>query len=259
MFSDKINLSGKEVVSMDKAKFVLNLLLILAVTGIVVVALMVSNNHQIAHTFSVKATGEVFAKADVANLTLGFKTKVMPTAVKAVNQNAEKMNRIVKELEKIGIQGKDIKTVDYSLNPIYDWSHEGGQRLKGYQVSQKLKLKIHALDKIGQIIAQTTEQGANQIGQITFSIDDQDELKTQARNQAIAKAKQKAKQIAQVSGIKLGKLINVIEKQSYYPQPVYDRMALDSLAAPVNKIEIPKIETGQNEVKVEINLVYEVK
>ncbi len=244
---------------MDKPKLILNSLLILCITAILVVALNVSQDKVPKDQFSVTATGRVFAKPDIANLTIGFKTEVKKTAAEAVKENSEKMNEIIKELKALNIESKDIKTTSYSLNPVYDWTERAGRRLKGYQAYQNVTIKIRDLEKIGDAIARTTEKGANQIGNITFTIDDKDELKAQARNQAIIKAKEKAKEIARVAGMKLGKIVNVYENQANYPSPIRYAKGMDLGAGGVEEIEAPQIETGENEVRVEITVVYEVK
>lgn len=244
---------------MDKQKFILNLLLILCIAAIVIVALVVvSDKTDAQDRFSVSATGKVFAKPDVANLTIGFQTEVKATAAEAVKENSEKMNKIIEALKALAIETKDIKTTNYNLNPLYDWTQTGGQRLRGYQVSQNVTIKIRELDNIGEAIAKTTEKGANQIGNVSFTIDDEDELKAQARDEAIEKAKAKAEDIAKKTGMKLGKIVSVYENQVYYPEARYaSDMALGIGGG--GAIEAPSIEVGENEVSVEINVTYEVK
>lgn len=243
---------------MEKNKFILNFLLIIAVAAIVIVALNVADIDDQQDRFTVSATGKVFAKPDIANLTVGFKTETKDTAAEAVEENSEKMNEIIKALKKLDIESKDIKTTNYNLNPVYDWTQNEGQRLKGYEVSQNVTIKIRDLDNIGEAIAKTTEQGANQVGNISFTIDDEDELKAQARDEAIEEAKVKAKEIAKKTGMKLGKIVNVYENEVYYPETRYiNDMVFGKGGA--GEIEAPSIEVGENEVSVEITLTYKVK
>lgn len=237
----------------------LNILLILCVTAIVIVALVTAQDKIPQDKYSVSATGCVFAKPDIANLTVGFKTEVKKTAAEAVQENSEKMNEIIKELKALDIEAKDIKTTNYNLNPIYDWTQNKGQVLKGYQVLQNVSIKIRDLDIIGKAIAKTSEKGANQIGNINFTIDDEEELKEQARDEAIAKAKEKAKAVAKSTGMKLGKIVNVVENQYYSPTRSDYAKTMDLGIGGGGEIEAPEIETGENEVKVEVTVVYEVK
>lgn len=245
---------------MDKQKFVLKLLTTLGVVAIVIVSLvMMSQKNEMDYQFSATATGKVFAKPDIANLTVGIKTEAKATAAEAVKDNTKKMNEIIEALKKVGIEEKDIKTTNYNLNPVYDWS-TSRQILRGYEISQNVAVKIRDLDKIGEAIAKTTEKGANQIGNIEFTIDDEYELKAQARDGAIEKATEKAKEIAAKTGMKLGKIVNVYENQ-VYNQPIYANYAKDMAygLGGASEISAPTIQTGQNEVSVEVTVVWEVK
>ena len=244
---------------MQKTKFILNILFIVAITAIVIVALVTANTNPIQDRFSVSGSGVVYAKADIANITIGFKTETKSTAAEATKESSAKMNEIIKELKKLNVDEKDIKTTQYNLNPVYDWTDRTGRKLKGYEVYQTVSVKIRDLDKIGEIIAKATAKGANQIGNVSFTIDDEYELKNQARELAINKAKEKAKKIAQQAGMKLGSVKSVYENQSYQPR-TYTNAKMDMLGmGGGTEIEAPSIEAGQNEIRVEVTLVYEVK
>jgi uncharacterized protein YggE len=244
---------------MDRIK-IMHALAILCITAVVIVGfVMLGKNDPFQNQFNVSGQGRVFAKPDIANLTVGVKTEVKATAAEAVKENTKKMNEIIKALKDLDIDEKDIKTVNYSLNPSYDWS-TSRQRLLGYEVSQNVTIKIRDLDKIGETIAKTTEKGANQIGNIEFTIDDENELKAQARDLAIEKAKAKAEDIVKKTGMKLGKIINVYENQYYAPQTNYYAKDLAyGLGGGSEALPAPAIQVGQNEVMVEVNVVYEVK
>ncbi len=233
---------------------------VLAVTAIVIVALVMADNVNNQDRFSVTGSGTVYAKADIANLEVGLKTGTKKTAVEATTDSTGKMNAIIEAVKALGIEEKDIKTSGYSLNPVYNWTEGRGQELIGYEVSQNVNLKIRDLNKIGDIIAKTTEKGANQIGNISFTIDDEYELRNQARELAIAKAKEKALMIAEQSGMKLGKIKSVYENAEPVISPVmYSNAKLDMGAGRAAELSAPSIQSGQNEIKVEATLVYEVK
>jgi hypothetical protein len=238
---------------------IMHVLAILCITAIVIVGfVMLKKDNNMPNQFNVSGLGKVFAKPDIANLTIGVKTEVKATAAEAVKENTKKMNDIIGVLKDIGIEEKDIKTVNYSLNPSYDYS-SSKQRLIGYEVSQNVNIKIRDLDKIGETISKTTEKGANQIGNIDFTIDDENELKAEARDLAIEKAQAKAKDISKKTGMKLGKIINVYENQYYAPQTNYLSKDMAYGIGGGAGIPAPEIQVGQNEVMVEVNVVWEVK
>ncbi|MHB8904323.1 MAG: SIMPL domain-containing protein, partial [Patescibacteria group bacterium] len=196
---------------MEKRQTFIMSLMILAVTAIVIMTLTTINKKNDQDRFSVVGSGTVYAKADIANISVGLKTGVKKTAAEATKESTDKMNKIISELKKLSLEDKDIKTSNYNLSPVYNYTNDKGQELVGYEVTQTLTLKIRDLNKIGDIISKTTEQGANQIGNISFTIDDEFALKNQARELAITKAKEKAQLIAKQSGMKLGEIKSVYE------------------------------------------------
>lgn len=245
---------------MKKSYLFLAITLILAVTAIVITALALANKTNEQDRFSVLGSGTVYAKADIANLEVGLKTGAKKTASEATTESTSKMNDIIAELKKLGISEKDIKTTNYNLNPVYNYTNERGQELVGYEVTQNITLKIRDLSKIGDVISKTTEKGANQIGNINFTIDDEFALKNQARELAIQKAQEKAKLIAKQSGMRLGEVKSVYENADQTPPVMYNYSnAKMDLSSGAGAVVAPSIQSGQNEIKVEVTLVYEVK
>ena len=171
------------------------------------------------------------------------------------------MSDIIKAVKALGVDEKDIQTNNYSLNPVYNYTNVKGQELVGYEVDQNLSLKVRDLTKIGDIIARGTEQGANQIGGISFTIDDEFALRNQARELAITKAKEKATLIAEQAGMKLGKVKSVSEDAGQSGiVPMYANAKMDlANGAGASSIASPEIATGQNQIKVDVTLTYEVK
>ena len=245
---------------MKKSQVFLASLLILAISAIVITALSLAYRTNEQDRFSITGSGTVYAKADIANIEVGLKTGAKKTAAEATTESTNKMNEIVNELKQLGIEEKDIKTSNYNLSPVYNYTNDKGQELVGYEVTQSLNVKIRDLAKIGDVISKTTGKGANQIGNINFTIDDEFALKNQARELAIQKAQEKAVLIANQSGMKLGKVKSVVESSDYNPPIMYSYAnAKMESSAGADAITAPSIQSGQNEIKVEITLVYEVK
>lgn len=245
---------------MKKSHVFLVTLGILAIAAVAIVAIIVANKVNNQDRFSVVGSGTVYAKADIANIQIGVRTGAKKTAAEATADSTGKMNEIIAVLKDLGVEDKDIKTSDYNLSPVYNYTNDKGQQLVGYEVTQNLTLKIRDLSKIGDVIAKTTEKGANQVGNISFTIDDEYALKNQARELAIDKAKEKAVMIAQQAGMELGKVKSVYENSDPVVTPImYSNAKMDQAAEMGGGIASPTIQSGQNEIKVEVTLVYEVK
>lgn len=106
-------------------------------------------------------------------------------------------------------------------------------------------MKIRDFDKIDRVI------NTGQVTSLNFEIENKDELLAQARQEAIQKAKAKARKIAQEAGISLGKLVNIDVSENY---PRYE---MAKVSAPEE--QAAQIQPGENEIKVYVSLSYEIK
>lgn len=249
---------------MKKTNFILAIIGMLVIAGVAMTAIIMTNRSNNEDRFSVNGSGVVYAKADIANISVGFSTGLKAEAAEASKESADKMNAIIDTLKDLGVEEKDIKTTDYVLNPVYNWTEKDGRVLKGYEVSQNVNVKVRDLEKIGEVISRSAEKGANQVGNVSFSIDDEYELKNQAREMAISKAKEKANLMAAQAGMTLGKVKSVIESSGdyNYPVPMYANAKLemsDEVLGRGGEISVSNIQSGQNEIRVEVTLIYEVK
>ena len=130
--------------------------------------------------------------------------------------------------------------------------------LIGYQVTNQLTVKLRDLDGIGELIDQVTEAGGDLIRfqGINFTIDDTKELQDQARTAAIEDLKAKANQVAALSGVKLGALINITETGG--PQrPVFE--SLERTFAMASAAPATSISTGELEVVVNMQALFAIE
>lgn len=131
--------------------------------------------------------------------------------------------------------------------------------LIGYQVTNQLTVKLRDLDGIGELIDQVTEAGGDLIRfqGINFTIDDTKELQVQARTAAIENLKAKANQVAALSGVKLGPLINITETGG--PQrPVFESLGRAAFAE-ASKAPATGISTGEIEVVVNMQALFAIE
>lgn len=212
------------------------------------------------NTISVSATGEVFAKPDLALISFSVKTEEK-TVSEAMQENTEKMNATIDFMKAQGIEEKDLKTTSFNIYPRYEYRKEetetyiyppptGKRVLVGYEVIQSLQVKIRDMSKIGDIIEGATRAGANEVGGLQFIIDNEDEFKKQARKQAIEKAKDKAKELASHLGVRLVRISN-FQESSIIPR-FYE------LEKAMGGGETPQIETGENLIEVTVFITYEI-
>lgn len=213
-------------------------------------------------SFSVSSEGKVVAIPDVAKFNVGVLTQGGLNLGTIQNENSEKSNSIVSFLKSQGIDEKDIKTQGYGIEPRYQYGvcrYEGETcpppTIVGYTVSQTLEVKGRDFEKLGDMLAGVVERGANSVSGLSFTVDDPTVLEQQARDQAIAKAKEKAKTIAKSGGFRLGRLISLSEGSIYTPQYFSGEFGG---AGPVSA-KGPSLEPGSQEVSIQVSLTYEIE
>lgn len=208
------------------------------------------------------ATGEssVSTQPDKAEITLGISRK--ETDIKTAQTNANKIiNDITKQLTDLGISKDDIKTQNYSINPNYDYQREG-QNIIGYSVdiSIQVSLKESDFDKLNKVVDLATAAGINQIGGIQFTLSDEKEkeVRKEAREQAIKDARENAQELANLSGVQLGKVINVTEnRDNIIPVPMMSaKVALDAAGGGVAGSPT-NIQPGSTRYNYSVTLSYE--
>ncbi len=215
----------------------------------------ISQNVESKNIISVSEKGEVYAKPDLALVSLSVITEKASVS-EAISENSEKMNRVIGAIKEEGVEEKDLKTVSFNLYPRYDYLDSfiyppsGKRVLSNYEVRQTLEVKVRDLDKIGQIIQSATETGANQVGSLQLTIDNEEELKKQARKEAIEKAKNKAEELAGELGVGLGDIVSFGE--SSYAHLFYVEGGKEMGGGS------PEIETGENKVEVTVNISYQI-
>ena len=233
------------------ASVLILLFLILSISSVVDIFNKVKGER---YSISVSETGEVYAVPDLGIINLSVITEAKTVGM-AMENNTKDMNSIIQAMKDEGVEAKDLKTTSFNISPRYDYTKDYAQRiLAGYEVSQQLQVKIRDLEKVGVIIQEATNAGANDIGQLQLTIDKQDELKEEARKQAIEKAKTKAEALTSQLGVKLGKVITFNENSG---SPVYPMYESDSYAKGIGGAA-PDIQSGENKISVGVSITYEI-
>lgn len=203
--------------------------------------------------FSVSGTGKVSAVPNTAQISIGV-TKSAPTVESAQQQSNTITNQIITDLKNLGIEEKNITTSNYSVSPNYDYSG-GRQTMNGYTVTQNLEIKISPIERANSAIDIATRNGANVIGGVQFVLDDKTkrELLRKAREEAVNEAKEKAKELSSITGIRLGKIIDVQENTSEPGRMM--QLSADLKAGGGG--EPTQLAPGESTIQITITLSYE--
>lgn len=205
-------------------------------------------------TFSVTGEGIVTVPPDIATVHVGVQAQ--GSSVKAVQDQLNKnSNAVSAAVKATGVDSKDIQTSGYTINPMYDYAN-GSQRITGYQASSNLTIKVRAIDKANAVIDAATAAGANQVGGISFDVDDKTAAQNKAREEAVKDAKIKAENAAKIAGFKLGRIINYSEDFGGAPRPI---PMLAKADVGLGAGEATQVEPGTNEITVTVTLSYQIQ
>lgn len=202
---------------------------------------------------TITGEGKVTAIPDIAMVSLGLETE-KNDITEAQNQNSEIMNNLIEKLKNLSIAKEDIQTTNYSIYPRYDWK-DGIQILQGYIVNQNVTVKIRQTDKVEQVLRIAGELKLNQIGGLTFGIDDPESYRQAARLKALENAKIKSGDLAKVMNVKLGKIVSFSESEGYMPAPYPVYTKAEGIGGGGGT---PSVEAGSQEITVVATITYEL-
>ena len=205
---------------------------------------------------SVSGTGEVKTKPDMAVINTGVTTEA-PTAQEALSKNNVAMAAVINALKSAGIAEDDIQTSNFSVSPQYppyQPNQTTAPRISGYQVSNQVTARVKDLAKLGSILDTLVRAGSNQIGGISFDVDEPKPFLDDARKKAVADARAKAELYAAAAGVTLGRVVQISESGGIImpPQPMFR-------AAAMAKMESVPVAAGQQTLSANVSVTYEIQ
>ncbi len=198
---------------------------------------------------TVSGQGSITVKPDVATVTLGVET-TNADASKARQANNEAMDKVLKAVKAFGIAEDDITTANFNIYPVYD---EKGQKITSYRVFNNVSVRVKDLAKLGQVLTAATDAGANTSYGISFDVLDRTQAYNEALKQAMEKARARADVMATALGVKVGKVLTINESSSYNG-PAYE---LADAAMGSKGAAVP-VQSGTLEVTASVSVVYEI-
>jgi len=203
----------------------------------------------------VTGQGKVSAVHDIATLRLGIEAEEASVA-EAQTQAAEAMDEVMTALTSNGVAKKDIQTQHFSIRRITKWDRDKEEEIvTGYRVTNMVTAKIRDIDNAGTIIDAVATAGGDltRIDSINFSVDDPTGYYEEAREEAMDDAKAKAKQLANLAGVTLGKPTYISE--SFYAPPIVSRAVYEMEEAVAAKTPI---SPGEMEISLTVQVVYAI-
>lgn len=209
-------------------------------------------------TLTVTGTGTIDAEPDIAIISTAVVTEAK-TPAEALSANNAKMTAVFATLEKAGIERKNIRTSNFSLQPRYSYfqpkpgEEQRPPAIVGYTVSNAVSVEVLDLKKTGDILTAVVTDGSNELGGISFDIADRDRLLDQAREKAVLDARRKADIYLGAANAKVGRITDFSE--GFATRPVrFKEAALRTVSADA---PVP-VSAGELSLSVTVSITYEI-
>jgi len=149
------------------------------------------NQPYLWNTAKINGKGSIKVKPNIAIVTLGVSTE--GKELKNIQEeNALRASKVAGTLKRLGIREEDIQTQNYNIDIQYDYI-EGKEIFKGYRVRNILKVIVRDIDRVGQVIDEAVEDGANIVSHIRFTVSDESIYYNRALRHAIEDSIEKQK------------------------------------------------------------------
>ncbi len=198
----------------------------------------------VQRTITVIGQGLATARPDRAIVRVGVETEATNPA-EALEQNNTRIEALQAKLNELGISGDAIETSNFNIAPAYRGPN---QDPNSYVVRNTLQVTISDLSRVGEVLNQLVQAGANRIHGLTYHVADEQPLRQQARVDAIQRARQQAEQYADAISGSLGQIVEIKEDSSGGMQPFAIEAGRASGAVP--------LEPGEQQIRANVQVTF---
>src|SRR5260370_31482836 len=157
-----------------------------------------------ANTVYVGADGKFESAPDTA--VIQFNISVQENTSQAAYEHASKEAEQVRQVLRTNGIDPTAATVGFlSVQPMYDWKNPK-QKVIGYRVTTDAALKLKDFSKIGPVTQQLADANVSETQTLNYTLENIDEAKNRAVEDAYRRARNSADAVARASGRTLGEL-----------------------------------------------------
>jgi uncharacterized protein len=196
-------------------------------------------------TIAVTTSAEASAEADTATVQIGF-IEYGADQDSAYAAGSKTSNAIAAALKAAGIPQEAIQSESQNIGPVQNYGGDQNwtpaeKAQRKFQVQQSWSVKAAAAEG-AKVLDIAVKAGANQSGQMTWSVEDQDGLQAKAAKLALDRARQIAQQMAGGLNASLGSLVYASNEAPAREQPlgrfVNGRLAAAPMAQKVEPLSV---------------------
>ncbi|CAO4156345.1 SIMPL domain-containing protein [Methylorubrum aminovorans] len=197
---------------------------------------------------------------DFASVEIGVESRGATPAA-ALDAASQAAKGIVATAKEMGVAEADIGTSAITLQPrIKNVRQSDGttaEREDGYLASNRVRVRLAEMGKLGELMRRTLDSGANRIQGISFGLRDPAAAEAAVQVAAVKDAKAQAERIAEATGVKLGTVISIdAPPRTESARPMPYAMAMKA-PAPRGRTAVP-VEAGSIETSAEVDAVFAI-
>jgi uncharacterized protein YggE len=216
-------------------------------------------------TISVSGTGTVSAQPDMIQMSITL-SKVAQTTKMSQEEVSKMVRQALKILKEANIEDKNINTASLRFSSEYDYSKHP-RILIGQKAEQSITFSIEGInndsEKASGIIDQLIQINGIELNQVNFSVKNPTEYFVKSRELAYKKAVEKAKQYAELSKLKIVKVLSISENGFQPISPIQNRLYNNQRAAfavaEQASADATVLPVGELEITTNISVVFSLE
>jgi uncharacterized protein len=204
---------------------------------------------------SVTATGTAYGEPDEASFDAGV-SALNPDVQVATRRVNERVSSLTDALRGAGVAEEDIRTSSFTIYPEPAYNRNGQLREMRYRVANIVHVTVRDTAQLGALLGSSIEAGANEVSNVVYTFADRSALERLAREEAMASAREKAEQLAQLGGAELGRVRRIVEG-SHRADPFADEDFAFEAAGSLDsaRFDVP-VSSGQLAVTVSVQVTF---
>jgi len=238
------------------------------VYALVLIAVFISGcnkeaNRQNQSTISVFGIGTVSVQPDIIqmNITLSKVAQTTKAAQEEVNKMVKQALKILKDAN---IEDKNINTASLTFNSEYEYTSR--RILVGQRAQQSITFSIEDIandsEKASLIIDQLIQINGIELNQVNYSVKNTTEYYVKSRELAYKKAVEKAEQYAELSNLKIVKVLNISDQGTHQVSPMsnsFSRQMLADVSMQAESDGKTVLPIGELEITTNITVLFLLK
>jgi hypothetical protein len=203
----------------------------------------------------IDAEGEYLVRPDMMGISAGVVTTGR-TAKEALDANAALANRLVAAVRASGVEPRDVRTSELTVDPQFASDDGAGQgdedsirRITGYVARNRLALRLRDLRAAAGIVNALFEAGANEVRGPSFGLQDPAPALKGARRSGIAQARVQAETYAEALGMRIARVLRVSERDNSIEED-------GTITVTGSRVQPTPIEPGEITVRTHVWIDY---